>query len=116
MASFLYPRKIAIHRPAGQPGSGRLPYGGQVAANETVVITDIPASIQERKEAGNNPTRLPSDTKVPTHWIFVPRGKLANGTVKTGDIVIDDLGIRYQVASPYWDSLGYRMSALTLEV
>lgn len=114
--SFLYPRTIAIHRPAGQPGSGRLPYGGQVQGDELEIAKDIPASIQERKELGNNLTGLPSDTKTPTHWIFVPRGKLANGTVKTGDIAIDELGIRYQISAPYWDSLGYRMSAITLEV
>lgn len=114
--SFLYPRVIAVHRPAGQPGGGRLPYGGQVEADESVIVTGIPASVQEKKEGGVNPTSLPSDTKVPGHHIFIPRGKLPNGTVKTGDIIIDDLGIRYQVAAPYWDSLGYRISVLTLEV
>lgn len=116
MGSFLYPRTIAVHRPAAQSGGGKLPYGGQVRASETTVTTNVPASIQERKEGGNNQTRLPGDAKVPTHHVFIARGKLANGTVKTGDIIIDDLGIRYQVQAPYWDSLGYRLSVITLEV
>lgn len=116
MGSFLYPRTIAVHRPAPQSGAGRLSYGGQVQADETPVCADIPASIQERREGGGNPTRLPGDAKVPTHHIYIPRGKLAKGTVKTGDIIIDDLEARYQVQAPYWDSLGYRLSVITLEV
>lgn len=116
MGSFLYPRTIKIHRPAAQTGGGMLPYGGQIQANEAEIATGIPASIQEKREGALNPTRLPGDAKVPTHYVFIPRGKLANGTVKTGDIVIDDLEIRYQVQAPYWDSLGYRLSVITLEV
>jgi hypothetical protein len=44
------------------------------------------------------------------------RPKLANGTLKVGDVMIDDLGNRYQVLAPYWDSLGYRLTCALLEV
>jgi hypothetical protein len=30
--------------------------------------------------------------------------------------MIDDLGNRYQVLAPYWDSLGYRLTCALLEV
>jgi len=113
--TFLHPRTIAVHRPATQATGGRLPYGGQTQASETEVACGIPASIQERKEGSQNPTGIPSDVKVPSHYIFIPRGKLANGTVRSGDIVIDELGARYQVQAPYWDSLGYRLTAMSLE-
>ncbi|MDR6511466.1 hypothetical protein J2792_002338 [Novosphingobium capsulatum] len=116
MPSFLYPRTVAFHRPAGQTKGGRIGYGGQTQANETVVATGIPASIQERKEGIRKPTGLPSDGRQPEWWVFISRPKLANGTLKVGDVMIDDLGNRYQVLAPYWDSLGYRLTCALLEV
>lgn len=112
---FLYPRTVAIHRPAGQPGVGALGYGGQVVAQETVVATGIAASIQMQREGQRNPTGLPGDGKQASHFVFIRRAALALGTVKSRDIVIDDLGRRYAVMDPYWDSLGYRLSVLVLE-
>lgn len=116
MPSFLYPRTVSFHRPAGQTQGGRIGYGGQVQASETVIATGIPASIQERKEGMRAPAGLPSDGRQPEWWVFISRPKLANGTLKVGDVMIDDLDNRYQVLAPYWDSLGYRLTCALLEV
>jgi len=116
MTSFLYPRTVSFHRPAGQPQGGLLGYGGQIQANEVVIASGVPASIQERKEGIRAPAHLPSDGRQPEWWVFIARFKLSNGTLKAGDIMIDDLGNRYQVLAPYWDSLGYRLTVVLLEV
>ena len=39
--------------------------------------------------------------------LFTPRAALARGALQVRDVVTDDLGVRYQVAAPYWNSLGY---------
>jgi hypothetical protein len=114
--SFLYPRTVAAHRPAAQTGGGLLGYGGQSQATETVVATGLPASIQERREGSNNPVGLPSDATRPSWYIFIPRGFADLGTILAADVIVDDLGTRYQVDSPYWDSLGYRLTVRTLDV
>jgi hypothetical protein len=113
--SFLYPRTVAFNRPAAQSGVGAQPYGGQVVASETVVVTAVRASIQERREGTNNPVGLPGDAMRPTFYVFIPKAALALGVVLDRDIMIDDLGQRYQVVAPYWDSLGYRLTVLLLE-
>lgn len=113
--SFLYPRTIAVHRPAAQSAAGAQSYGGQTLGSETVVVTGIAASIQLKREGKDNPVGLPGDASVPTHQCFIPLGALANGTVRGRDIVIDDLARRYQVIDPYWDSLGYRLSLIALD-
>lgn len=55
----------------------------------------------------------PTDTNdaLPTWNIFTPLGAIAKGIVKKGDMITDDLGVQYVVEAPYWNSLGYRISA-----
>ena len=110
MPPFLYPSTVSITRPAAQSSSvGAIAYGGQgVPASETAVATNIPASIQHHKPTGAPRTDLPSDASNRTMWrLFTPRAALAKGVLQVRDVVTDDLGVRYQVAAPYWNSLGY---------
>lgn len=113
--SFLYPRIIAVHRPATQAGEGAIGYGGQTEGGETVVATGIRCNIQLRREGQRDTTGLPADANRPTYDVRVPKRLLPLGTVKDRDIVIDDLGVRYIVQSAYWDSLGYALRVETLE-
>ncbi|HEX7854448.1 MAG TPA: hypothetical protein VF503_12205 [Sphingobium sp.] len=113
--SFLYPRTIAVRRPAAQAGIGAVGYGGHIAAEETPVANGVRASIQARREGTNNPVGLPGDGKTPTHYVYIPLRAAARGLINDLDIVVDDLGQRYQVLVNYWDSLGYRLSVQTLE-
>lgn len=113
--SFLYPRTVSVHRPAGQTGEGKLAYGGASQAGETEIATGLSASIQKRREGQKSPAGLPADGTRPTWLIFVPRGSLALGAIKDRDIIIDDLGVRYQVLADGWDSLGYAAITERLE-
>lgn len=112
---FIYPRTITISRPGAQTGEGMLGYGGETQAAETQVATSVPASIQERREGQRNPTGLPGDGTRPTYYIFIPKRALARDGMKALDVITDDLGVRYKVVAPYWDSLGHRPTCELLE-
>ncbi len=114
--SFLYPRLIAITRPAAQTGVGfQADYAGDQKATETPVADTIRASIQLRREGQSNPVKLPGDGSRPNWDIFIPKRALACGTVLQRDIVTDDQNERYQVLANAWDSLGYRLRCEKLE-
>lgn len=109
--SFHYPRTITLRRPGAQAGHGKLGYGGATQGAETVVVAapGVPANIQLRREGQKDTTGLPGDGTRPTYDVRIPRRRLALGIVQDRDIVVDDLGARYQVVGPYWDSLGYAL-------
>lgn len=107
--SFLYPRTISVRRPAQTSSVGIVSeYVAQTAAAETVIATDIPASIQAKQSGGErNPAALPSDSKGLVSWrILTPRGALADGLVLNRDVIVDDLGRRFQVIAAYTAPLG----------
>lgn len=110
--SFLFPRVISISRPAVQSGAGVVAYGGHRPAAETPVVSGIAASIQMRKTAPKGDAGLPADSNK-TYWRIM--FNLPNGAVRNRDIITDDLGIRYQVAGAYWNSLGYQAFCELLE-
>lgn len=114
--SFLYPRLVTVNRPGAQTSVGfQADYAGDQAVTETVIVAEpVPASIQARREGTKDQVGLPDDTTAPYWYVFIPVYALAKGVILKGDIVIDELGLRYQVVTPYWDSLGYRASTLLL--
>jgi hypothetical protein len=114
--SFLYPRTIAIHRPATATTVGAQGYSGETAAVESVIIVDIPASIQQAPSRGSPEGGLPADSPMTASWkIFIPKSAAALGLIQNRDVVIDDLGARYVVIANYWNSLGYRLFAQLLQ-
>lgn len=111
--SFLYPRTIAVHRqiPAAIAGDGG--YAGLQSTSETVIAAAVPASIQtaSRGSAGRGIANVPSDAGKTMWRIMIPRGVLAAGTIQVRDVIVDDLGARYQVGAPWNDSLGWAVLA-----
>lgn len=113
--SFLYPRTVSVRRPNPQTGTGAIGYGGETAANETQLLAGLPASIQHRSGKGKQGGSLPADAPSRADWyIFIRAPNL--GDITENDIVVDDLGKRYQVIAGYWNSLGYRVSAELLQM
>lgn len=111
--SFIYPRTISITRPGTIAGVGAQGYSGAAAANETSIAANIPASIQLERQGPAALAGVPADTIGRGLWrIYF---KLPRGTVQERDIITDDLGNRFQVTNPYWDSLGYNVTAETLK-
>lgn len=113
--SFLYPRTISVYSPAAQTGEGVLGYGGQTQAGETAKVSGVRASIQLRREGQRSQVGLPGDGSRPSWDIFTSRRALAVGVVRDRDIIVDDLGRRFQVLGDYIDSLGGKFRVETLE-
>lgn len=119
--SFLYPRRVSILRPNSTKATavGDVGYNADRGATDDTVIAEcLPANIEFDRKGQRNPMGLPTDAvDQPTWRIFIPRRAAALGTIQSRDIVVDDLGQRYQIAGPpYWNSLGYQLRALSLEV
>lgn len=105
--SFTYPRLVDIHRPIILPNSiGSVGYQQISKSSETRIFTAIQASIQKASSVSDL-MKLPGDTESGSLWNIFMRS-LQNGDVHDRDIIIDDLDIRYQVTSAYWNSLGYK--------
>lgn len=128
MPSFMYPRTISVRRPranaampgipTGLPVAGLADYGGVLPEQETVILTGLPASIQQKATAGGQGAALPSGARANTTWrVFIPLRALPNrDAVETRDIVVDDQGRRFQVTAAYWNSLGYNLLTELLEI
>jgi hypothetical protein len=112
--SFMYPRTIKITRQPDNTGVGGIGYQGQDPSTETVIASNIPANIQQGSSTRRNEADLPTDNPRGGLWnIFF---NMPNGTIFSKDVITDDLGIRYQVVDPYWNSLGYKAICERLEV
>lgn len=115
--SFLFPRTISVSRQPPESGFGALPPSGMHPNTETVVLSDLPASIQQSSTAGKPEANVPADRNSASAWrIFIPLYSAPTpDLIKTNDIIVDDLGSRYQVIAPYWNSLGFNLLAERLE-
>jgi hypothetical protein len=110
--SFIYPRTIAVHRPNVNTTAGDRGYSGLTRTGEAVVLTGLPASIQRSKKGGTPDAGVPADAYGRTSYeVLIPRTAAALGQIVENDIIVDDLGNRYQVAGAYWNSLGFNLSA-----
>jgi len=109
--SFLFPRTISIYRnlPNTSPGVQGYNYPNE----NTVVSSDISASIQLWKESGSNPAGLPGDVSKRVYWRIMFKG--GAGLCLDGDVIHDDLGQRYQVTAAYWNFFGYQCLCERLE-
>lgn len=133
--AFLYPRTITIFRPNGelstaggagqgqpsQPGSTGTYWGttGKPVTDgspgEATVLANVPCSIQAATNRITGVGQVPSDAPGPIGWsIFIPLHACPKGTIKREDVIVDDEGVRYQVSSPYWNSLGWKVGCVLL--
>jgi hypothetical protein len=118
---FLFPHTIRVTRPEAPTAVvptavGKQPYQGVRADTEAPTLFEVPASIQYSATGRAKGADLPSDTPSLTVWrIMTPRGLLERNAITERDVVIDELGRRFQVNAAYWTSLGYSMRATLLQ-
>jgi hypothetical protein len=117
--SFLYPRTVALYRPTSSgTATGVQPVQEFRLTDATEIAAAIPCSIQFKTEGGRPLTEQAGDVRTRAEWaVFIPLGPArakgigAPGQILGGDILVDDAGTRYQVAQPYWNSLGWQLRA-----
>ncbi len=102
---------LTFRRPAasavlgGQPG-----YGGDVAAQETVLLTGWPAYLGTAGRGGRSVADLPGDVEMPRLDIRLPVWRPV--TLLNGDVAFDEQGRRYRVVSAEATALGWRIAAV----
>lgn len=115
-AQAMYDRVITVHRPFKPLVVGAIGYGGLLTTAETVLFTNVPASIQYQLRRDPPLPNLPSDAfSAPLWHIWVPAGFIPVGKIAERDIIIDDLARRFQLFGTWPTSLGYMLAGERLE-
>lgn len=99
-------RIIKIARPQQQAGVGALGYGGDTDSNETVLMTSWPCSLLQGTKGERGAVNLPGDVRDPWWALLLP--SFSGVTLRSGDIVKDDLSRRYVISSAELSDLGWR--------
>lgn len=105
--NFMYPRTINITRNAMVQSDGE-----GLHQSEVKVMSDVAASIQLKRARPIGPAAFPGPTQAADaipEWLILFKGVL--GVVEKGDKITDDTGIEYFIEAPYWNSLGYNVTA-----
>jgi hypothetical protein len=104
------PRTVDIRRPFHQAAIGFSPvYGGDTPAQETIVMRQWPASILQGMRGGTADAALPDDVKAPGWSLLLPATPAPPVLLFPSDIVVDDLGRRFTIASAELTSFGWRL-------
>ncbi|HHL2824774.1 TPA: hypothetical protein ACQ431_003005 [Citrobacter murliniae] len=102
-------RTINVLRPSMESGPGAIGYGGDTAGTEVPLMTAWPASVLQGSKGEKNDVALPGDTKNPWFTVLVPYWD--GVTLRTSDIITDDIGGRYRISSAELTDLGWRLTA-----
>ncbi|WP_318833697.1 hypothetical protein [Burkholderia cepacia] len=102
-------RRVNLLRPYQVSGVGETGYGGDTAAGETPLMTGWPASVLQGTKGEKNEVALPGDVRNP--WWIVLLPAFAGVTLRTADIITDELSRRYIISSAELTDLGWRCTA-----
>lgn len=102
--SFLYPRTISVWRMPTESGAGAQGYIGQTDGGLAQIYTGIGAAVQQKKDSGSQPAKLPADVSKRVYWEVLTQPGTQALTIKSNDIIKDDLGGRFQVTGAYLTS------------
>lgn len=105
-------RTITVKRPQQQTGVGAVGYGGDTDANETALMTAWPASVLQGSKADKSDL-LPGDYRSREWAVLLPH--YAGVTLRTDDIITDDLARRFVIASAELTDLGWRLLAAQVQ-
>ena len=109
------PRLVDLHRPFRETGVGyQTAYGGTTPEQESVLAQQFPASILAGARGAPASADLPDDLHDPGWAILMPAPP--GVTIRTSDILKDDLGRRFDIASAELTPLGWRLAAIQAQV
>src|SRR5471030_859453 len=103
-------RIINLLRPQQLSGTRTVGYGGDTVANESVLMTGWPASVLQGTKGEGSEVDLPGDVRNPWWVVLLPYSP--DITLRTGDIVTDELTRRYIISSAELTDLGWRLTAM----
>lgn len=104
-------RTLSFARPQAQLQVGAVTnYEGNTEALQTPLASGWPASVLQGTKGEKNEVNLPGDTRNPWWLILLPA--IPGVTLRTTDLVFDDLGRRMILSSVELTDLGYRCTAM----
>lgn len=107
-------RTVTLYRPQQQVGVGAVGYGGNTAANETVLAAGFPASVLQGTKGEHGDTKLPGDVRNPWWSALLPN--IPGGIrLRSDDVMVDDQGKRYTLSSTEQTDMGWRITAMEAE-
>lgn len=101
-------RTVSFMRPTAQTGTGVNTYGGVTAANVSRLVSNWPASVLVVSREARPLANLPSDTSVSYWTVLLPA--CPGVTLRTADLMYDDLGRSGVVATTELSELGWRLA------
>lgn len=104
---------ISVLRPAGNPGFGSQPYGGDATSTLIPIMTAWPASIIQGTKGEKGDSVLPGDVRMP--WYNIQFPAYSNVQVEAADVINDDMGRRYKISSCELTVAGWRLTAILAE-
>lgn len=126
---MIYNRKIEVRRTkAGQANQptviGLVGYSGTETGtdvgnpnSESVLYKNAAASIQAGAGGRKKDSALPQDAVSNPSWnIYLPLGGIPFGAIRDRDLIIDDLGYRYEAGQAYPHILGWKLVCIRLEM
>ncbi|WP_175969627.1 hypothetical protein [Burkholderia sp. BCC0322] len=103
-------RTLNITRPQQQTQFGQVSsYEGTTAANEVPLMATWPASVLQGTKGEKGEIVLPGDVRNAWWAILLP--STPSVTLRSGDLIADDIGRRYIISSAELTDLGWRLTA-----
>lgn len=103
-------RTIDVLRPQQQTGVGAVGYGGNTDESEAMLMQQWPASVLQGTKGEKSEANLPGDVRNPWWAILLPY--FTGVTLRSDDIITDDLGRRYIISSAELTDAGWRLTAM----
>lgn len=115
--SFFYEYTVLLYRyrtdtPAGEGG-----YSGSGQSSDlNLIASGLQASVQKYRVGRSTPANLPGDAGAPAYNVVMPFSSVPTlGMIMERDILVDQLGRRFQVFAVEWSVLGFSAQCLLLE-
>lgn len=97
-------------------GTSREPDTDDQGPGEQALAANVPVALLPLAGAARGQGQVPGDAPGPGRWrAYLPMSVFPLGSVRNRDILIDESGNRYQVATDGWTQLGYRPELIRLE-
>lgn len=101
--------RIRILRPDQNIGPGVQAYAGYTPPGSHILVDEMPASSLLDRTGEKAITKLPTDTRQSSWIVLMP--KIDNTAIKTGDIIIDNVGRNYIITLAEQTDFLWRMKA-----
>jgi hypothetical protein len=103
-------RTISVLRVSmGSVTEGFIGQAGDTSSTEVVLMAGWPASILEGGGGRKNEVDLPTDFRNPSWHVILP--SVHGVTLRTSDILLDDLSRKYLISSAELTDMGWRITA-----